>query len=456
MCGYSVDWLRSCYSTQRAVFQNDPTIVLPGYYYFSPNDVPFYPGEHWYGSNNWIEGDPVPTGPLGEMGVKPWRNGRPPAMLPLARLVGDEPCIREGSFWPVPGDIARTIIAGFDSRCFAAAAPPPIPRCPAITSIATPAVQAVYARLIQLVYDENWTLLKNALLAWLGPPITVHTHGAFGIFPARAYVDLGGGCWMVLVSGTTNFQQMATQSFYAFIGPQDYGAYATNANWYGVASLLTTEMNTLGVSALKPIVFVGHSYGAAIAAVAAAQIENANPDAPLYLLTFGMPKLGDQNLVNLIAGMWHMSIVNHDDLVHTLPPDGFSAAPFLAILPIFGAPNWGQWRPVGSYLVLSPPGIGTMASGVFVDAGTLGPLVDAILAGNPLAPIAGHPIAVYAQNLWMRQNTPTWPVTPAVWQLLFPTFTRGGGFMGDGTGNDTTGVLLGVGGVAGDGLGELV
>lgn len=82
-CGYAVDFLRSCYSTQMRVFQDPGAPLVDVQWYFVPSNRPALPVETVFTSRNW---EPYPVGwpALGEVegAARPWRNGS---------LVGDAP-----------------------------------------------------------------------------------------------------------------------------------------------------------------------------------------------------------------------------------------------------------------------------------------------------------------------------------------------------------------------------
>lgn len=64
-----------------------------------------------------------------------------------------------------------------------------------------------------------------------------------------------------------------------------------------------------------PIFFTGHSLGAALATLAAAR------RAPFALYTFGSPRVGDEVFARELSGTRCYRVVNHADLVASLPPE---------------------------------------------------------------------------------------------------------------------------------------
>lgn len=123
-CGYAVEWLRSCYSSQWRLFRGGP--ASRGYYYFAPEGTPHYPSPHLRGSNVWTSDENDPPADLGEVeGTRrTYRKGILAVTYPPAVRVGSEECIRDGEAWPLPV-IDRTLPGGIDSRCYPPDAPVP-------------------------------------------------------------------------------------------------------------------------------------------------------------------------------------------------------------------------------------------------------------------------------------------------------------------------------------------
>ena len=73
MCGYAVDFLRSCYAGYW-LFPDNPNPVKGSFYF---TDRPHYEDWHFFGSRNWHQGDGTEWPPFGELEDTPqeWRNG---------------------------------------------------------------------------------------------------------------------------------------------------------------------------------------------------------------------------------------------------------------------------------------------------------------------------------------------------------------------------------------------
>lgn len=416
-CGYAVEWLRSCYGVHRLLYRGRPDVTCKGYYYFN-DQAPHLFQIHNYGSLNWQRGEIDEQPPLGEVidAARPYRNGMAPARLPLPRVLGGADCLSEGASLPLP-PIDREIIDGIDSRCFAQVLPDPGPPGCALDA---PALQAAYARCLELTYDEDLLVVKDALAAWYGAPTQLWALGAAGLIPARSYHRLPDGSLLAIISGSTTPQQVATQAFSGLLGPTNYGMYSTLATWNHTASWLTTEMSAHGFDAVSPVTVVGHSYGAALAALLAARWKLWNPDRHVCVLTYGTPKIGDARTVNFVASTRNFHIATAEDVVTALPPDLRELLPFSALLPFGLAAAWASWRTYSSYLVVKDGGAAAMGDPPYLDSGLLGPLLADVLAGDPLPAFNAHLIETYVARLKARQPVAAWPVPAVAWNILFP------------------------------------
>lgn len=72
--------LRSCYATRMRFDATQPTRSSPVTWYFAAPGALAFPAAHSFGSANWIKGQGLPDGPVGELQAapRPWRNGNRP------------------------------------------------------------------------------------------------------------------------------------------------------------------------------------------------------------------------------------------------------------------------------------------------------------------------------------------------------------------------------------------
>ena len=417
MCGYAVEWLRSCYYSQRLLYRERPDVICKGRYFFN-DQAEHFPLEHNYGSLNWQKGEVLDQPPLGELLEQPRKyfNGMAPARVPPPKQLGGADCLRLGATLPLPM-IDRTILDGFDSRCW----PPAVAdKSGEVCAFDSPALHAAFARVLELVYEEDFVTVKAALQAWFDFNTQIFGGVRAGLIPARSYNRLQDGSLLAIFSGTTTPQQFALQAFSGLLGPHNFGAYSTLFAWNNVASFLTGEMADKGFEADRPLTLVGHSYGAALAALLAARYKFWNPDRHVCLLTYGSPKVGDTRTVSYVDATRHLHIATAEDLITALPPDLRELLPFSALLPFGLAAAWASWRTYSSYLVVKDGGAAGFAAPPFLDSGILGPLLADVLGGVPLATITAHLIETYVERLHARQPVAAWPIPPAAWAILFP------------------------------------
>jgi len=117
VCGYAVDWLRSCYSSTWR-FPSDSVPTRKGYFFFAPEGTPHYPGWSYFGSRNWHKGDGTDWPDFGELENtrQVWRDGSFPTTPPDAKLIGSQECIEFGNTSDSP---AAALIAGINIGCWA-------------------------------------------------------------------------------------------------------------------------------------------------------------------------------------------------------------------------------------------------------------------------------------------------------------------------------------------------
>ena len=152
----AVDFLRSCHSSSWRFYENDPSITTRGYYYFVPARTPFLPYPHDFYSGTWSQHDPAhtsTTGPVQEA-PRPWRDGELEISFPPAQALGSESDFSDGLQYPE--DINDTELrAGIPDLCWINAGVPFL-ALDTVSDIKNCCLRTAYARIIQLVYEEDW------------------------------------------------------------------------------------------------------------------------------------------------------------------------------------------------------------------------------------------------------------------------------------------------------------
>jgi hypothetical protein len=399
LCGYAVEWVRSCYTSEWRLFKDHPEVRTRGRYVFVPENTPHYQAPHNYGSRIWTSDERQPGGPLGEVDdfAHQWANGQGPPAFPPAFRIGRTDCIAEGERYPLPV-IPREFVLGFDARCWARDPLAADPRPWFAISPTDREFQILVARIIDAMYTNDPAAVA-LLQDYLGPSavITVSPTGP-GLYPG-SIIAVTPQYTVVILSGTANFQQLATQVLYAGFGPVPTGGFSTNALWFAASIVIGNRIDAAGANPNLPIIMAGHSYGGATASILAGRYRQVDATRDIRLLTFASPKPGDDRLSDLLSTVPGIHIANSDDPVPSLPPSGVELLPLLAVIPPQFILQWIKMRATGGQAILFPNGTlldGTRDTLTFSD---LVAITAAVVAGDPLTAFIPHEIKSYLERL---------------------------------------------------------
>lgn len=352
-------------------------------------------------------------------------SGQFDGVVPQPVTVGSADCIANGDSIDDAADVSK-LFNGFPEACYLAPPqvnPPQIPpgiKAPDFergSAFLRCTVMLFWATAIRKLYAGDVDGLGDQLAAFFPAPSTVNTHAAFLRFPALATI-INPEFAIACVSGTTNFQQFATQAFTSISGPHNVGIFATLPLWYDAGEFILFWLKHDGWDVTKPLFLVGHSYGAVAALTLVARIKHFQPNFDVRYLTFGTPKIGDDRMVRLVAAAQGQSVINAEDFVGSLPPNQFWLGQFLNIVPGFADEAWSPWQPVPRIAQLNQDGtLVAGADGADLDFATLQAMILRALTGFPQNPIAAHSIDEYVARL-KRQCEPArkvdWPLTPVI------------------------------------------
>ena len=154
----------------------------------------------------------------------------------------------------------------------------------------------------------------------------VSVEGGLGGIPAfpRTTVFQFGTYQLVVVSGSTTLQDwmdnvgntlMATMA-------NPNGTHCVGVDWWTKSEHCWTAIRDSGLVLDKPAIFSGHSLGGAIARCLSYRWKLANGTAPVVVVTFGCPRVGNLEWNSGCAGS-HYRVVNSVDLVTGLPHFGW-------------------------------------------------------------------------------------------------------------------------------------
>lgn len=320
--------MRACYKSKWRLTRGSDRL-RSGFYYFSPEGTPFYPGSHNLGSRNWTSDEREPPPLLGEYdGSKSIYSGEPPAKRTLPVSVGDPDCIANGERPGLP------IISPVSARC-ARILPPPCYGVRTELEDSLDVLDCTFAKkcadIIKLAYEDLGDA-EAAVAAFLSPDAEIRSFPEIpDLFPATVIAKIADTV-VVWQNGTTNNEQLAVQSLYFLTGPINQGPYSASRLYEQAALLLADKINECGWGDIPHLILTGHSYGGAVVQVLAAKMIAADPDREVDLLTLAAPQPGDARLQALIAPLRQTHYINEGDPIPFLPPNGVTIGalwPFL-------------------------------------------------------------------------------------------------------------------------------
>jgi pimeloyl-ACP methyl ester carboxylesterase len=368
-----------------------------------PEGTAHYPHLHNLGSRNFTSDDSGVEFQLGELvdATQFWYSGAATGETPLAVRLGDRECIERGE---TPGRVSLSLRAGWDARCPVAPIPPSPPSWRTLNALWIDD-QVDFADIHATFYaDAN--AAANQLADLIGPVATTSfvANGA-GPFPGTIFATSPNQV-IVIVSGTSNASQWALQIAYGTVAPVDVGGFKTSAIWNSAAEAILQRMEAAGLPADREIVFVGHSYGGAVAQILAARVHMADPMRRIQLLTFGAPVAGNAELGNHLASVNQVHYVNTGDPVANLPPSGDLLKAVSPVVPAFILSGWRQMDPPRNLILLQADGSMEGNPNSTMSWGSAWEIVRKLVAGDPITVALPHLPAAYRDRLDLARKPP--------------------------------------------------
>lgn len=397
VCGFAVEWLRSCYKSEWKLF-GDYSITSPGQYCFCPEGTPHYAGFHHLGSRNWTSDEFPGPFPLGELaGAKQlWHNGETPSPYPAAVAYGNTECFLDGEQGEAIG--WSSLQNGYPTVCFL---PPPagtpvLP--PQLPDITTRTIQRFIAEILVATYTDigQAEVLAGVLMG--NTSNTFSWPNTAGYIPGMvvAYNDRQT---FVAVSGTTNVIQWALQVLYPGLGAVQYANYATSVVWRNSAVAINARIGGTGANPNNPLLICGHSYGGVGATLVAADWLNFAPTRRIDLLTFGMPRPASRSIHEILDRARQIHVANDNDPVPGLPP-GLTEWPWmLNLISASLARQWASFHSVRGQRILYPDGSLIEDSTVTAALDQVLEMIARVLLNLPYDPGLGHTMTEYRDRL---------------------------------------------------------
>lgn len=338
-----MDLLRHGYKTRMRFYRDvpDETEVV---WYPVPDDTPFLPHSHVFGSWEWVEDNrPNQRTPGGvELGEQIEASrifpGRP---LPrrttfTGKLCGDPAEWLNGASLPIVPPVL--LPDGFPPCCGQTSVP--------MWDISDCADLAKMAECLRLQYNGA-VVVKNYLIEQFGEVWTFPYTQENDATLMPGYIVADNPDWaMVIVSGTTNFNQYMQQAL-GSLAPGGRGTPAGNtyatSNVYEDAGRVIANRVRQFIDFGKKVLVIGHSYGGCAAHVATAKLGDSADEYQIYLATFGAPRSGDLRLHDIVSRVAEgvANVINDGDPVPRFPI--WTSSALAAAFPLAPFNVWGYW-----------------------------------------------------------------------------------------------------------------
>lgn len=402
-----VEWVRSCYSSEWQLFRNSTRTTRGRYYFPVDPDTPHYPGFHNLGSRSWHDKNFPVVVERGESPAakSPWNGGEAPASNVLPRAVGSRQCIEFGDEDEVD---AEDLVDGFVPECLVDEA---WARVSAYNQCAT---QRAYASLIIQLYEFDDAGIHKTISDWLGDLLDPDEYDVqilhhIGTMPGIIAI-VTAGFTVLVMDGTSNFQEFALQTLYLNLPPFDFGILATVPLWYQASTYVHEFAVASGMVVENRVMLAGHSYGGAVALTLAAKYRHAKANREIKYLTFGTPKIGNQAFVDLVKRTHGWNLANDDDIITLVPPDVISVAQMTGLFPAALLAIFLRWLRPPNQIFMNDDGLLFSRVPPLIDVQTMIAVITKAVANVALNPIKGHSIPEYLRRIERRCPKVEWPV----------------------------------------------
>jgi hypothetical protein len=448
----AVEFVRSCVEGYWRFFPGAPDTLTRGRLYFVPPDTPHFPTPHFFGTDFWRQdrhNTPIGFRPFefGHDSTLPWSwdRGTAPEVAPRETFVGDLAAAGDDTLTP-PTPPPR-LMYGMDERCFRR----PCGQLPLSDYIEEfplddGALLLVLAGLLQKLWpDQDYAGVTQALETWLGPGRIAFSATDIDNPPICAYATPRNN--LLLIFGTHNNYLLSKEITAGLNGPTNYGAFSTLPIWFDFSTRALDTLESVNPDPTLTTYIVGHSLGAATAAVVNARLDQSGAIQERRLVLFNPPKPGDRRLADITEKTKYVALWNEGDITPAIPPTTTLYLPVIIVFPWLPRIWFTSWKPLARYLYLDPNGDLTYGGPAPQEpVETIGWLT-AIFVSGAEGPIEPHYLPAIIRRLDLIYGKAACPFTDTFFAVLFGDSIQGEGgavLSGEGAVNvpKKTGVIL--------------
>lgn len=275
---------------------------------------------------------------------------------------------------------------------------------PPILFNGSPDVTGLYvrAKMVEMLYANDVDGLTHAARQWGNANVRYVNHRPNSWPPSMALIEVDGD-WEMLITGTTNVQQVGLHLGGVLGVVQAAPAGILSGSWNLIGSLVWQEALNNGLGNASPgfLTITGHSYGAGVAGCLGFQAAARFSSGRTQILTFGCPRYRGGNIGAAAPG-FNVRVVDEQDPVVLLPPQYASAALLSGAVAIVSKRSrLVPWRHVG-YRAYLPIGGGIVNSGQDVEE------PSSLVSWTTNPGIKAHTISEYARRL-LSTGFVRWP-----------------------------------------------
>jgi len=193
-------------------------------------------------------------------------------------------------------------------------------------------------------------------------------------------------------------------------------------------------LEAFGFNPNKPTTFVGHSKGGAVVWIAARRMIDADDTRDIDVLTFAVPKVGDDRLV-ATNGLTHTRhVIHRQDVIPLVPPNAPIIPLVNFLLTVAQRDALPLWKNFPTYQITGDGWGNGMEAAEDLPWQTYAVWIQQLLRGQVPGAIAQHYLASYIAALADCCDEPKFPFSRRLWDKLFgdADLGEGGGMWGGG------------------------